>query len=172
MTVAQHFIGGHEQLILTSKLGRLTSPPPVSDDFPSGPWRGFYTYDRDRDRHRMDLSLEFGKGMITGEGTDDIGPFVVRGRYDAKSKECHWTKTYVGMHDVFYSGIRQGKGIHGTWEVGQADGGFKMWPLASSVGDEDADTEEGERPVEALGELVGASALGTFRARVGDRMEW
>jgi hypothetical protein len=114
----------------------------------------------------MDLSLEFGKGMITGDGTDDIGPFVVRGRYDPKSKECHWTKTYVGMHDVFYSGVRQGKGIHGTWEVGEATGGFKIWPLAGSENDDDAEAEEKGEPVEAVGELVGAGAPGTFRARV------
>lgn len=128
----------------------------MSDDFPSGPWLGFYIYDSDPDRHRMDLSLEFNKGLITGEGNDDIGPFVVRGRYDLKSKECHWTKTYVGMHDVFYSGIRQGKGIHGTWEVDEASGGFKIWPLAYGNGDDDAETEEKEQPVDAVGEVVGA----------------
>jgi hypothetical protein len=126
----------------------------MSEDFPSGPWCGFYTYDSDGDRHRMDLSLGFGRG----EGTDDIGPFVVRGRYDPTSKECHWTKTYVGMHDVFYLGIRQRKGIHGTWEVGQAAGGFKIWPLASGAGDEDAELEgdlESVEAADAVGELVG-----------------
>jgi len=131
----------------------------MSEQFPSGPWLGFYTYDSGRDRHRMDLSLEFGKGMIGGEGTDDIGPFVVRGRYNTKSKECHWTKTYVGMHDVFYSGIRQGKGIHGTWEVGRAVGGFKVWPLASGADGDEAEPEENLQPeevVEAVDELVGA----------------
>lgn len=132
---------------------------PMSEEFPSGPWIGFYTYVAHNGRHRMDLALEFGNGTITGEGTDDIGPFVVRGRYDAKSKECHWTKTYVGMHDVFYSGFRQGKGIHGTWEVGQAAGGFKVWPLASGADGDEAEPEENLQPVEAVdavGELVGA----------------
>lgn len=107
----------------------------------------------------MDLSLEFGRGMITGEGTDDIGPFVVRGRYDAKSRECHWTNTYVGMHDVFYLGIRQRKGIHGTWEVRQTAGGFRVWPLASGADGDEAELEENLQPVEvveAVGELVGA----------------
>jgi len=110
-------------------------------DFPSGPWIGFYVYSGcHQDRHRMDLSLSFGNGLITGEGNDDIGPFVIKGRYDTRSKECHWTKTYVGAHDVFYRGVREGKGIWGTWEIGDSShGGFRIWPLAHGS---DRDTGE------------------------------
>ena len=139
----------------------------VSDDlFPSGPWIGFYIYSGDRDRHRMDLALDFGNGIVTGEGSDDIGAFVIRGRYDAKSKECHWTKTYVGRHDVFYKGFREGRGIWGTWEYRNlSTGGFKIWPLASGADDDDAETEEKGEPVEAVGEVAGAGAPETFRGR-------
>jgi hypothetical protein len=129
----------------------------VSDDpFPSGPWIGFYTYSGDPARHRMDLALDFGKGIVTGDGADDIGPFVIRGRYDATSKECHWTKTYVGKHDVFYKGFREGKGIWGTWEVGTATGGFKIWPLANGESDDTMEAEPKEVLVEMVGEMAGA----------------
>jgi len=40
-----------------------------------------------------------------------------------------WTKTYIGAHDVFYRGFREGKGIWGTWEITvHARGGFHIWP--------------------------------------------
>jgi hypothetical protein len=127
--------------------------------FPSGPWVGFYTYAARARRHRMDLALEFGNGRITGEGNDEIGPFIISGRYDSKSGECHWTKTYICRHDVYYAGSRSGKGIGGTWEIRQVDrGGFRIWPLASE-GEEAAVTVEREESVEdAVGELVGVGA--------------
>jgi hypothetical protein len=130
----------------------------VSDDvFPSGPWIGSYTYTGDRDRHRMDLALDFGNGTITGEGNDDIGAFVVCGRYDAGNRECHWTKKYVAAHDVYYRGFREGGGIWGVWEVGKATGGFKVWPLASG---ESGGEEENVERAETVGTMVGAG-LGT-----------
>ena len=127
--------------------------------FPYGPWVGFYTYGDKKDRHRMDLVMEFGNGIVTGEGNDDLGTFVILGRFDAATRECHWTKTYVGGHDVFYGGFRDGRGIWGTWEIRDAtSGGFKVWPLASAAGDDDAEAEARGEPVEAVGELVGAGA--------------
>jgi hypothetical protein len=114
----------------------------------------------------MDLSLEFGNGRITGEGTDDIGLFVITGWYNSNDGECHWTKCYVGLHDVFYKGIREGKGIWGAWEVDAASGGFKIWPVAYGESDDGAETEEKKQPVEAVGELVGAGTPGTFNGRI------
>lgn len=77
----------------------------------------------------MDLQLAFAKGRLTGAGNDDVGPFAVRGQYDIESRECWWTKTYPGSHDVFYRGFREGKGIWGTWEITPFDhGGFNIWP--------------------------------------------
>ena len=138
----------------------------VSEEcFPSGPWTGFYLYNGDRNRHRMDLALDFGNGLITGEGTDDIGPFVVRGRFDAGTKECHWTKAYVGKHDVFYKGFGEGNGIWGTWEMHAFHGGFKIWPLAHGQTDDDAETEAKTQPVDAVGELVDAGAPAASRAQ-------
>lgn len=122
----------------------LCLPAMDDHDFPSGPWIGFYVYSTARqNRHRMDLGLTFANGVISGEGTDDIDKFVLRGRYETKSKQVYWTKTYLGAHDVYYKGFREGRGIWGTWEIGRAErGGFHIWPLALGT---DGDQANGEQ---------------------------
>ncbi len=128
----------------------------VSDEtFPSGPWVGFYTYGGELDKHRMDLALTFANGTISGEGNDDIGPFVIRGRYDFKTRECYWTKTYVGAHDVYYRGFREGKGIWGTWEIfADTHGGFHIWPRSQGEDEAQRESKEREQPIEAVGPVI------------------
>jgi len=123
----------------------------MSDElFPSGPWTGFYNYSPG-DRHRMDLHLTFATGVVGGEGNDDVGAFLIKGRYDSANRECHWTKTYVGAHDVFYRGFREGKGIWGTWEIELRNhGGFHIWPRAAGEGEESSETAERPEPVDAI----------------------
>ncbi len=108
----------------------------MSDDaFPSGPWTGFYTYEP-KDRHRMDLHLEFAGGKMLGLGNDDVGAFVIKGGYDAANRECHWTKSYQGAHEVYYEGYREGKGIWGRWEINAfCHGGFHIWPKGMGEGE-------------------------------------
>lgn len=119
--------------------------------FPSGPWTGFYNY-HPGERHRMDLHLTFANGMLTGNGMDDIGQFVFKGRYDAATLECYWTKTYLGAHDVFYRGFREGKGIWGTWETSlHFHGGFHIWPRQAGAGEAESEKAERPEPVEAVG---------------------
>jgi hypothetical protein len=123
----------------------------MSDDlFPSGPWTGFYNY-APGDRHRMDLHLTFGDGKMSGDGNDDVGAFLIRGQYDASSLESDWLKQYVGAHAVHYTGFREGKGIWGTWEIPAcfARGGFHIWPLHASSGEQIARVEEEPEPVGA-----------------------
>jgi hypothetical protein len=102
----------------------------VDDDlFPSGEWTGFYNYTGPEDRHRMDLRLDFAHGRMTGNGADNVGPFVIRGSYDNGTKECSWVKTYPGSHDVRYSGCGEAVGIWGTWTIPAfCKGGFHIWP--------------------------------------------
>ena len=115
--------------------------------FPSGPWTGFYNYSP-KDKHRMDLHLTFAGGKMTGDGNDDVGRFTIHGQYDEKSLECSWIKTYIGAHDVFYRGFREGKGIWGTWEITPAfHGGFHIWPKRAGEGDTEAEAEEQARPL-------------------------
>jgi hypothetical protein len=124
----------------------------MDDDlFPSGPWTGFYNYTGPEDRHRMDLHLTFANGAMTGDGSDDIGGFVIRGRYETVSRECWWTKTYPGSHDVAYHGFRDGNGIWGTWEIPPwSKGGFHIWPRHLGNGESEALVEEKEKPVEVV----------------------
>jgi hypothetical protein len=123
----------------------------VSDSlFPSGHWTGFYNY-APQDKHRMDMHLTFARGSVAGEGNDDIGVFFIKGKYDTGTKECHWTKSYPGSHDVFYRGFREGKGIWGTWEISLLSGGFHIWPRDEGTGDLHTSAEQEAKPVEAIG---------------------
>jgi hypothetical protein len=100
----------------------------------------------------MDLRLSFADGRITGDGADVVGLFIIDGHYDAQDGECHWTKTYVGAHDVHYDGFREGKGIWGTWVIDSRwRGGFQIWPLG------DVETEELELEVEEPQEATAAA---------------
>lgn len=121
------------------------------EQFPSGPWTGFYNYGPGQ-RHRMDLHLTFATGSVSGDGNDDIGAFLIKGRYDAANMECHWTKTYIGAHAVFYKGFREGKGIWGTWDIGPfGHGGFRIWPKNASEGEEESEAKDEPEVVEAIG---------------------
>ena len=121
----------------------------MSDEqFPSGPWVGFYNY-QPGDRHRMDLRLTFAQGRMSGDGDDDVGRFTIRGRYDATTRECHWTKSYISAHDVSYRGFRDGKGIWGAWEIKEfTHGGFHIWPKLA--GEAQAEAKREGKPVEAV----------------------
>lgn len=130
-----------------------------SAQFPSGEWVGFYLYPGQSRRYLMDLILEFKDGVISGEGSDGIGPFMIDGNYSESTLECSWFKTYVGRHSVYYAGFREGKGIWGNWSIGPTRGGFQIWPIGSDLpaGEREEETTQGE-PVEA-GQPGAKSAL-------------
>lgn len=126
----------------------------MEDDFSSGPWTGFYTYDNNR-RDRMDLALTFKQGVVSGSGSDPVGFFTIRGRYDAETNEVRWTKTYPGRHDVAYKGYRDARGIWGTWEIRMlvvftARGGFHIWPEGQGGGATAHAEAEIDHPVDAV----------------------
>jgi hypothetical protein len=111
-----------------------TAPEPASETdprFPSGPWQGFFLMAHWPGRHTMELHLHFHQGVMTGEGRDLIGDFIIRGKYNINDGKCHWTKKYINKHDVFYQGYNEGKGIWGIWEIPpDFRGGFHIWPTA------------------------------------------
>lgn len=110
-----------------------TGQLPVESDsrFPSGPWHGFFLMSHAPGRHKMELHLTFRQGVMSGEGRDMIGAFLIRGKYSLDDGKCHWTKRYVGQHDVTYQGYNEGKGIWGLWEIPPTwRGGFHIWPAA------------------------------------------
>ena len=103
----------------------------------------------------MALHLTFANGSMSGGGSDNVGRFLFKGRYDAGNGECYWTKSYLGAHDVFYRGFREGKGIWGTWEIGlnvayRTRGGFHIWPRQAGEAENQAETEAQAEPVEAV----------------------
>jgi hypothetical protein len=119
--------------------------------FPTGHWTGFYAY-APQNKHRMDLHLTFARGSVAGEGNDDVGVFFIRGKYDTATKECYWTKSYAGGHDVFYRGFREGKGIWGKWEIDSVTtGGFHIWPRSEETDDLHAEAEKQAKPLDAGG---------------------
>jgi hypothetical protein len=109
----------------------------------------------------MELQLTFANGTLTGDGADDVGPFLIKGRYDPANLECHWTKSYIGRHDVFYRGFREGKGIWGTWEINLfGHGGFHIWPRRPGEGGEEwVESNEQAAPVDAIATAQMTNAL-------------
>ncbi|MCI0376861.1 MAG: hypothetical protein L0215_04595 [Gemmataceae bacterium] len=128
--------------------------------FPSGKWTGFFLDKRLAGKHQMELTLTFRSGGLAGDGRDRVGKFVIHGKYEVAAGKCWFHKRYIGLHDVFYQGFAENKGIWGTWELtpkevyGDIRGGFYIWP--EGLGDPTAPelSEEAEVPVE--GELVEA----------------
>ena len=123
----------------------------AEERFPSGPWTGFYNYRGPHGRYRMDIHLTFANGLMTGSGSDAIGPFVFNGSYDPASGEVSWAKQYLGRHTVDYTGYREGKGIWGTWRIRGWSGGFHIWPVGSNSDDalSEAKEETDTNPVAA-----------------------
>ena len=100
-------------------------------------------------RHTMELHLTFHQGVMTGEGRDMIGPFLIRGKYNIDDGKCHWSKRYIGKHDVAYQGYNEGKGIWGVWEIPPTlRGGFHIWPTAMGDPTSPKLTEAIDEPVE------------------------
>ena len=136
---------------VTDVPGNLETDP----RFPSGRWFGFWVQKHPPiGRHSMELLLKFETGQVSGEGRDWVGPFLIRGRYDLSDGRCHWTKRYLGKHDVFYQGFNEGKGIWGTWEIPTGvsgwkwGGGFRVWPEGMADPYQPVLREEADLPLE------------------------
>src|SRR5262249_53612540 len=141
--------------------------------FPSGPWTGYFLQPAVPGRHMMELLLTFSKGQLTGEGRDRFGVFILRGQYFLADGKCHWTKRYIGKHDVFYQGFNEGKGIWGVWEIaatqeyGGQRGGVHIWPQGMSDPSRSHLTEEAELPIPAK---EGAESEKRVAEPVGSRL--
>jgi hypothetical protein len=124
--------------------------------FPSGRWTGYFLQPAVPGKHMMELLLTFRQGEMKGEGRDWVGPFILRGRYTLEDGKCHWTKRYLGKHDIFYQGFNEGKGIWGTWEFlptgpyGYQKGGFHIWPEGMADPTASHLTAEAELPMPVL----------------------
>jgi hypothetical protein len=131
--------------------------PPIDIEtdprFPSGPWVGYFLQRQIPGKHLMELRLTFRQGTMRGEGRDWVGGFVISGRYNLADGKCHWTKRYVGRHDVFYDGFNEGKGIWGRWDITASTnagvplhGGFHIWPEGMGDPSDEHLKEEADLP--------------------------
>jgi hypothetical protein len=117
--------------------------------FPSGRWTGFFVQCWMPGRHRMSINLRFESGELKAQGADVVGSFTFEGQYDPADGKCRWTKQYLGRHSVNYSGVNEGHGIWGVWELPQLGGlftdrgVFHIWPEGM------ASPEEADATVEA-----------------------
>lgn len=96
---------------------------------------------------RLHLMFE-ADGRIKGEGIDDIARFEIDGIFDPTISSASWTKAYVGMHRVEYSGLYCGRTICGDWSLAGLTGGFWIWPASTPRGE--SATEQNEAAVLAL----------------------
>lgn len=139
----------------------LPTPPHQPDPhletdprFPSGPWRGFFLMKHRPGRHQMELHLTFRQEVMTGEGRDLIGEFLIRGKYQLEDGKCWWTKRYIGKHDVSYHGYNEGKGIWGLWEIPPFwRDGFHIWPVGMGDPTRQTLSEAIDAPAEAESEI-------------------
>jgi hypothetical protein len=146
---------------------KQTKPPALETDprFPSGPWTGFFLQPLIPGRHLMELRLTFRGGALRGEGRDWVGKFTVRGEYSTADGKCHWSKRYVGKHDVFYQGYNEGKGIWGVWEIAAVEGqigqrgGFHIWPEGMPDPSRPRLSEQADVPITVSEELETSDPL-------------
>lgn len=131
------------------------SPDETDSGFRSGAWVGFYAYAHGAARHRMDLTLEFHKALVIGDGIDDVGTFIIRGQYQRETRDCWWYKTYPASHQVYYRGTQRGRTITGRWDIAHIGSGtFCIWPKEFGEMTEEFFIEETERSIEEFIELT------------------
>jgi hypothetical protein len=121
--------------------------------FPSGKWIGYWQ--QGARRGQMEVLLTFANGVLTGEGRDCVGSFSFRGTYDLQDGKCRWTKHYFYMHNVYYQGYNEGKGIWGVWEIDVLQmgllrdrGGFHIWPEGMAMDEQMAEEAEADIIIE------------------------
>jgi len=124
--------------------------------FPSGEWEGFYKYKVFKEiQCKMEFSLNFCDGVVTGAGSDNVGAFEWQGMYNKQQGTCKMTKFYVGEHAVFYDGNADENGIWGTWIIStRCTGVFHIWPKKKNGADEDSAEETIAEAYVAHGELT------------------
>ena len=94
----------------------------------AGKWSGYYFYTPDDTKHRQEMTLSFGVGIVVGSGVDKIGMFKIKGQYDPEHQEACWEMSYY-THTANYRGFYEDNSIWGVWRIANgASGGFRIWP--------------------------------------------
>jgi hypothetical protein len=103
--------------------------------FPSGPWRGYWEQAGFGREFMHPLVLRFADGIVTGQGSDCVGPFTFEGFYN-QDGSVTLVKQYLGQHAVVYQGTYDGEGtIAGRWSIaGLLTGPFALSPVVARPG--------------------------------------
>jgi hypothetical protein len=86
-------------------------------------WSGCFWQNGQRNNMFLDMSVSnYG---VSGQGSDNVGAFTVRGQCQGGS--VSFAKHYWGQHTVFYNGHWQGNNIKGNWQIpNNCDGKFQL----------------------------------------------
>lgn len=107
-------------------------------NLPSGEWEGLYKYPIPLqgilEEGKMSFVIDFCEGSIIGFGSDQVGGYTWKGRYDTDKMQCWITKSYT-THDIEYEGNIDENGIWGFWLTGndRFKGTFHIWPKGREV---------------------------------------
>lgn len=107
-------------------------------NLPSGEWEGLYKYPSAMqgmfEEGKMAFVIDFCNGGIIGFGSDQVGGYTWKGRYDTDTEQCWMTKSYT-THDIEYEGNVDKNGIWGFWLTGhdRFKGTFHIWPKGREV---------------------------------------
>lgn len=121
--------------------------------FPSGIWVGYWM--QGYIKGRMRLTLEFINGAITGEGSDPVGTFKMKGIYSLRHNMVSMSKRYYGAHSVGYVGGAADGGLNGTWQIRsipQIDE-WRLWPLVDKVETVHHAVESEDAPIVLIDEV-------------------
>jgi hypothetical protein len=131
-------------------MNQLDAVPLETDlRFPSGSWTGFFLQCWMPGRQTMAIDFTFEAEHLQATGSDIVGPFTFEGQYNVADGKCRWIKKYLGKHSVTYTGVNEGQGIWGVWEIRllaglyQDQGVFHIWPQGMTP------TKETEATVQA-----------------------
>jgi hypothetical protein len=84
--------------------------------------------------HPQLLDVDFENGVMLGTGADQVGLFLIAGRYNDATATAEWLKHYIGRHTVLYSGRLSGTTLSGAWtlhtELEMLTGSFLLMHLA------------------------------------------
>jgi hypothetical protein len=94
----------------------------------SGTWNGYYKQKDTQYPFTIQLFLGNYDGSVKGEGTDDIGNFLINGSWNKGDGSIHFAKQYLGAHTVMYDGSLSpdGRQMDGKYIVQGASGDFHM----------------------------------------------
>ncbi|CDW75855.1 UNKNOWN [Stylonychia lemnae] len=95
-------------------------------------WSGFWIMAADKGEMNFER-LHIAKEIVYGKGNDQIGDFIIFGKYEYSNGKMKFRKQYIGKHFVTYIGVisNQGKTVKGDWKIKSQNKGEE--PIATGT---------------------------------------